>query len=245
MFKTLLIVCLITLTQASDCVTKTIQQNITLASSNQYPFELFSPFPGKIVFKKHFDDNARNIMRITGQVSHQNGNDVSITASIVESVQAYTIQLNYEGDDFYSRSGASPKRSALTIGAVTTGLCVATNQYDTVSCAVLGGLVSLPFASAECQETVDMIIEVHESVNVRMRSSDQSAADIVRCGGVTCENDDDTDCADGDASECFSGEINFPYQVSSPGNRNTALPSSRSGRLLHLVKNAGTDVSSK
>ena len=86
-----------------------------------------------------------------------------------------------------------------------------------------------------------MIIEVHESVNVRMRSSDQSAADIVRCGGVTCENNDDTDCMDGDASECFSGEINFPYQVSSPGNRNTALPSSRSGRLLHLVKNEGTD----
>ena len=128
----------------------------------------------------------------------------------MESVQAYTVQLNYQGDDFYSRSGASPKRSALTIGAVTTGLCVATNQYDTVSCAVLGGLVSLPFASAECQETVDMIIEVHESVNVRMRSSDQSA-DIVRCGGVTCENNENTDCMDGDASECFLGD-RFPYR---------------------------------
>ena len=73
----------------------------------------------------------------------------------MESVQAYTVQLNYEGEDVYE-IGASRSRSALTIGAVTTGLCVATNQYDTVSCAVLGGLVSIPFASAECQETVEL-----------------------------------------------------------------------------------------
>ena len=129
MLKTIpLIACLITLTQASDCVTQTIQQNITIPSSNAMPFEIYSSFPGKIVFKKHFDDNARNIMRITGQVSHQTGRNVSFIAESVESVQAYTVQLNYQGDDFYSRSGASPKRSALTIGAVTTGLCVATNQ---------------------------------------------------------------------------------------------------------------------
>ena len=85
-----LIACLITLTQASDCVTQTIQREITIPSSNQLPFEIHSPFPGKIVFKKHFDDNARNVMRITGQVSHQTGRNVSFIAESVESVQAYT-----------------------------------------------------------------------------------------------------------------------------------------------------------
>ena len=91
MLKTIpLIACLITLTQASDCVTQTIQREITIPSSNQLPFEIHSPFPGKIVFKKHFDDNARNVMRITGQVSHQTGRNVSFIAESVESVQAYT-----------------------------------------------------------------------------------------------------------------------------------------------------------
>ena len=243
MLRIVFVLLFTTLGQASDCVTETIDTTVTIPASNALPLEIYSAIPGTIIFKRHNNDTLRDIVRITGQVSHQMDKDIVFTAEQIDSLQAYAVQLNYEGTDFYSKGAASTlNRPAplLTIGTITTGLCMAAHD-DISSCALLGGLVSLPFASADCEGSATLTVEIHESANVRMRSNEQSEATIVRCPGIACASASDDDCNDGDATQCFSGDITYPYQVPSANGRFTALPPSQSGRLLHLVKNAGTD----